>query len=59
VDLDGLHLGVRQAVELLPEPHLPEGVNAALLQGLAAEGREPKSWCVSSTVTPTSRRARR
>ena len=38
MDLDELHLGVRNAVELLAEPHLPEGVNAAPLQGLAAEG---------------------
>ena len=38
VDLDGLHLDVRKAVELLAEPHLPEGVDAAPLQALAAEG---------------------
>ena len=31
-------LDVRQAVELLAEPHLPEGVDAAALQALAAEG---------------------
>ena len=38
VDLDGLHLDVRDAVERLAEPHLPEGVDAAPLQALAAEG---------------------
>jgi hypothetical protein len=30
--------GTRDAVELLAEPHLPQGIDAAALHALAAEG---------------------
>ena len=55
VDLDEVHLGVRQAVELLTKSHLPEGVDAAPLHALAAEGAGEVVVCLQHRdphVTP-------
>jgi hypothetical protein len=38
VEFYALYLDVRDAVELLAKPHLPEGIDAALLERLAAKG---------------------
>jgi hypothetical protein len=38
VNLDVLHFGVRDAIELIAETHLPKDVDAAPLQSFAPEG---------------------